>query len=79
MLPKLFSIAMTSLMGDYEVKANKAVIEVVANASDATNRLLIEPGNPQPLPIRVPVNLNISKAWGKSLTTGPIRHDWNLV
>jgi hypothetical protein len=46
MLPKLLSIPMTSLMGDHEVKANKSVIKVVANASDATNRLVIEPSNP---------------------------------
>ena len=66
-------------MGDYEVKANKAVIKVVANASDATNRLVIEPSNPQALTIGMPVNLNIPKTWSKSLTTRPIRHDWNLV
>jgi hypothetical protein len=70
---------MTSLMRNNEIQAYKSIIKVVTNTGNATNRLLIEPGNPQPLPIRVPVNLNIPKAWGKSLTTGPIRHDWNLV
>jgi hypothetical protein len=46
MVPKLFSIAKTPLMGDHEVQADKPVIKVVANASDAANRLLIEPSNP---------------------------------
>jgi hypothetical protein len=66
-------------MWNNEKQADKSVIKVVTNARDATYRLLIEPGNPQPLPIRVPVNLDIPKAWSKSLTSRPIRHDWNLV
>jgi hypothetical protein len=79
MLPKLLSIPMTSLMRNNEIQTNKSIIKVVTNACDATNRLLIEPGDPQPLPIRVPVNLYIPQTWSKSLTTRPIRHDWNLI
>jgi hypothetical protein len=79
MPPKLLSVAMTSLMRNNEIQANKSIIKVVTHARDTTNRLLIKPGNPQPLPIRVSVNLNIPKTWSESLTTRPIGHDWNLV
>jgi hypothetical protein len=79
MLPKLLAIPVTSLMGHDEIQANKSVIRVIPDACNASNRLMIKPGNPQALTIRVPINLYISKTWSKSLTTGPVGHDWNLI
>jgi hypothetical protein len=76
--PELHSVASASVIWAHDEEPDKPVRGVVANACDASDRIIIKASGPNPLPIGLAVNADVSCSWCKPLATRPVVDQGNI-